>query len=146
MTHQKDDIRKNAAKEIPSVELVNDIWRSRRKSNLVKWLMAKSNVSMDEMASYLDCSKQYLNNKFSRDCFSVEDTMIAAYACDHQLGLLADDGSIYRLDPEDFIGTDRENWQRVRELKEKSADLRRAEYEAKKAELERMRMEYGFED
>ena len=63
MTHQKDDIRKNAAKEIPSVELVNDIWRSRRKSNLVKWLMAKSNVSMDEMASYLDCSKQYLNNK-----------------------------------------------------------------------------------
>ena len=146
MTRQKDDSREAAFKKIPSVELVNEIWRTRRKSNLVKWLMAKGNVSMDEMASYLDCSKQYLNNKFSRDCFSVEDTMIAAYACDHQLAVIADDGSIYRLDPEVFIGSDKENWQRVRELKEKSADLRRAEYEAKKAELERMRMEYGFED
>ena len=145
MNHQKDSNREKTA-GIPTVELVNDIWRTRRKSNLVKWLMAKSNVSMDEMASYLDCSKQYLNNKFSRDCFSVEDTMIAAYACDHQLAILADDGSLYRLDPEDFIGPDKETWQRVRELKEKSADLRRAEYEAKKAELERMKMEYGFED
>ena len=41
MTRQKDDSREAAFKEIPSVELVNDIWRTRRKSNLVKWLMAK---------------------------------------------------------------------------------------------------------
>ena len=146
MTHQKDDIRGNAAKEIPVVELVNEIWRTRRKSNLVKWFMNKSGVSMDEMASYLDCSKQYLNNKFSRDCFSVEDTMIAAYACDYKLAVVSSDGTVYALEPEEYLGSDEKTWQHIQELKEKNADLRRREYETKKAELERMRREYGFDD
>ena len=81
MSRQKVDSNAEAEKKIPSVGLVNEIWDKRRKSNLVKWLMAKSNVSMEEMADYLDCSKQYLNNKFSRDCFSMEDTSPAHSPC-----------------------------------------------------------------
>ena len=147
MTRQKDDIRELAYKEIPSVELVNDIWRTRRKSNFVKWMMMKGGISMDEMAAYLNCSKQYLNNKFSRDCFSVEDALIAAYACDYQLAVVSNDGgSVYKIDPEDFFTGDTETWMRIRDLKEKNADLRRKEYEEKKAELARMKEEYGFED
>ena len=147
MSRQKEDNKTTAEKKIPSVELISEIWENRRKSNLVKWLMVRSNLSMDEMAEYLGCSKQYLNNKFSRDCFSVEDTIIAAFACECQLAVLGGDGkTIHRLDPEEFLAKDEETWARVLELKEKSADNRRAEYEHKKAELERMKREYGFED
>ncbi len=147
MSRQKVDSNAEAEKKIPSVGLVNEIWDKRRKSNLVKWLMAKSNVSMEEMADYLDCSKQYLNNKFSRDCFSMEDTVIAAYACDCTLAVMSNDGrNIQRLDPEEFLSGDEEAWKRVTALRDKSVRNRRAEYEQRKAELERMRREYGFED
>lgn len=147
MSRQKDDNNADAAQKIPSVGLVNEIWDKRRKSNLVKWLMAKANVSMDEMAEYLGCSKQYLNNKFSRDCFSMEDTITAAFACDCTMAVMSNDGrTIHRLDPEEFLSGDKEIWERVLDLRDKSVKNRRAEYEMRKAELEQMRREYGFED
>ena len=133
--------------DVPVVELVNGLWEKRKKSNLVKWLMMQAGLSMDSLADYYGCSKQYLNNKFNRDSFSFEDIVVASYACDYTLALLANDGSRQRkVDAESFFDKDAETWNRISGLKSKSADRKRAEYEQKKAELERMKQEYGFDD
>ena len=87
------------------------------------------------------------NNKFNRDSFSFEDIVVASYACDYTLALLANDGSQKRkVDAESFFDKDVETWNRISGLKYKSTDSKRAEYEQKKAELERMKKEYGFDD
>lgn len=129
------------------VEVVSGLWEKRRKSNLIKWLMQKADLKMDRLAKYLGCSKPYLNNKFNRDSFSFEDIVVASYACDYTLTLLANDGSEQRrIDAEGFFSNDSETWNRISGLKAEEIDTKRAEYEQKKAELERMRKEYGFED
>lgn len=133
--------------DIPMVDLVNGLWEKRKKSNLIKWLMMQANLSMDRLAEYFGCTKQYLNNKFNRDSFSFEDIMVSAYACDFTIALLANDGSKkYRVDAESFFDKDPETWSRISRLKAKSTESKRAEYEQKKAELERMKQEYGFDD
>ena len=133
--------------DIPMVEIVNGLWEKRKKSNLVKWLMLQSDLSMDRLAAFFGCSKQYLNNKFNRDSFSFEDIIITAYACDYTLALLANNrNDKRRIDAENFFDKDPETWNRISGLKAESRDSKRAEYEQKKAELERMKQEYGFED
>ena len=71
--------------DIPMVEIVNGLWETRKKSNLIKWLMMQANLNMDSLAAFLGCTKQYLNNKFNRDSFSFEDIIVAAYACDYTI-------------------------------------------------------------
>lgn len=133
--------------DVPMIELVSGTWKTRKKSNLIKWLMMQSDISMDGLAAYYGCSKQYLNNKFNRDSFSLEDIIVAAYACDYTLVLLANDGSKKRrIDPESFFDEDTKTWERISGLKAEVKYSKRAEYEQKKAELERMKQQYGFED
>ena len=110
-------------------------------------MLLNSDISIDRLAEYLGCSKQYLNNKFNRDSFSIEDLIIAAFACDYTVALLSNDGSSKRhIDAESFFGEDKETWRRISNLKNDSVENKRAEYEQKKAELERMKKEYGFDD
>lgn len=133
--------------DIPVVEIVNGLWEKRKKSNLIKWLMMQADLSMDSLAAYFGCTKQYLNNKFNRDSFSFEDIIVAAYACDYTMTFLANDGSSKRrIDAENFFDKDAETWERISGLKAVTKDSKRVEYERKKAELERMKQEYGFED
>ena len=133
--------------DIPVVEIVNGLWETRKKSNLIKWLMMQADLSMDSLAAYFGCTKQYLNNEFNRDSFSFEDIIVTAYACDYTLTFLANDGSgKRRIDAENYFDKDAKTWERISGLKADSKDSKRAEYEQKKAELERMKQEYGFED
>ncbi len=130
------------------IELVSGTWENRKKSNLIKWLMMQAGVSMDTLAEYLGCSKQYLNNKFNRDSFSFDDVVVTAYACDFTLALLGNDCSTRRrIDAERFFENyDSTTLSRMKRLKSGDYDNKRAEYEQKKAELERMKKAYGFED
>ena len=133
--------------DVPMVELVSGLWEKRKKSNLIKWLMMQANLNMDRLAEYFGCSKQYLNNKFNRDSFSFEDVVVTAYACNFTLALLANDGSSKRrVDAESIFDQDPDTWRRISSLKAESTNSKRAEYEQKKAELERMKQEYGFDD
>ena len=67
-------------KNIALVEPVSDTWKNRPKANIVKWLMKQSGVGLEEVAAHLGCSVSYLNNKLSRESFSFEDLILAAYA------------------------------------------------------------------
>ena len=132
--------------DIPMVDIVSGTWENRKKTNLIKWMMLKSNVNVDALAEYLGCTKQYLNNKFNRDSFSIEDLIIAAYACNFTLALLENEGKCKcRVKLEDFFNTDSEVLNRITKIKNSDKESKRVEYEQKKAELERMKKEYGFE-
>ena len=131
-----------------SVETVSETWRSRQKSNIIKWLMKKSGVDAETMAKYLKCkSKETFNNKLNRDVFSFDELIIAAYACNYTVTLLSNNGTDQRkITAEDFFKENKETWERISGLKNDIRESKRAEYEQKKAELEQMKKEYGFED
>ena len=133
--------------DIPMIELVSGTWEKRKKTNLIKWMMIKSNITVDKLAEFLGCSKQYLNNKFNRDSFSIDDLVIVADACNYTIAFLENDGSNQcRVSPENFFGEESDTWERISMLKNECKDNKRAEYEQKKAELEHMKKVYGFED
>ncbi|MBP5555352.1 MAG: hypothetical protein J6X94_10855 [Lachnospiraceae bacterium] len=132
--------------EIPMVDIVSGTWENRKKTNLIKWMMLKSSVNVDGLAEYLGCTKQYLNNKFNRDSFSIDDLIIAAYACNFTLALLENDGKCKcRVMPEEYFDTNPEVLARITKIRNFDKESKRVEYEQKKAELERMKKEYGFE-
>ncbi len=132
--------------DIPMVDIVSGTWENRKKTNLIKWMMLKSDVSVDRLAEFLGCSKQYLNNKFNRDSFSIDDLVIAAYACNFTITLLENAGnSKCRINPEDFFKAEPKVWNRISSIMNSDRECKRAEYEQKKAELERMKEEFGFD-
>ncbi|MCR5089099.1 MAG: hypothetical protein K6C08_06270 [Oscillospiraceae bacterium] len=139
-------------KKLSSVDVVSDTWKSRSKANTVKWLMQHSDTSLEKVAEYLGCTVHYLNNKLTRDSFSYEDMILIAYACGYTYVLVnnneeADIPDSYRVD---LIGHFQngapETLKRIAEIEEKARNGKREEYERKKAELEKMKKEYGFED
>jgi len=138
--------------DLDAVDYVSSTWENRPKANMVKWLMTKASVSVDTLAAYLGCSRQYLNNKLTRDSFSFDDLVIAAYACGFTFTLTSNDEEdanrcAYRVDLVDYFkACDDEVLVRISEIEKESHEARRAEYESKKAELERMKREFGFED
>ena len=140
-------------KNIAPVEPVSDTWKNRPKANMVKWMMKQSETSLEDVAAYLDCSVSYLNNKLTRESFSFEDLLLAAYACGYTFVLVNNSQEIsgedtYRVDLlQHFDNKEGEEvLKRVNAIEEKKRQAKRAEYEAKKAELERMKAEFGFED
>lgn len=141
-------VNKNTA----HVETVSDTWKTRPKANMIKWLMKQSGTSLESVAEHLGCSVSYLNNKLNRDSFSLDDLILAAYACGYSFVLVKNDELIdypamCRLDLlEYFRYSDPEVLKRINAIEEGVQKARREEYEQKKAELERMKKEYGFED
>lgn len=139
-------------KKTAPVEVVSDTWKTRPKANMIKWLMKQSGTSLDSVAEHLGCSVSYLNNKLNRDSFSLDDLILAAYACGYSFVLvknyeLEDYPSMCRLDLlEYFKYSNPEVLKRINVIEEGVQKARREEYEQKKAELERMKEEYGFED
>ena len=122
---------------------VSKTWENRPKANMVKWLMDKSGVSLDTLASYLGCSRQYLNNKLTRDSFSFDDLVIAAYVCGFTFTLTSNeekDGKqdVYRVDLVEYFKASPDVLDRISNKKNESvvADNLRAEYQKKMAELE----------
>lgn len=139
-------------KDTKPVDSVSDTWKGRPKANLVKWLMQQSDTSLDTIASYLGCSTNYLNNKLSRDSFSFDDLILVAYACGYTFVLVGNNEEVgshnsYRVDLLNFFEeNDPDSLSRISKLEAEKQQAIRKEYEEKKAELERMKAAYGFED
>lgn len=134
------------------IEAVNATWAGRPKSNIMKWIAAKSNTDLDALARYLGCSREYLNNKLSRNSFSFDDFVAAAYACGYSITFTrfdqtSDSLKSYVVDFVKYFGNCKPQFVLdTVQLLQTEKHSKRAEYEQKKAELERMRKEYGFED
>lgn len=140
-------------KSIAPVEPVSDTWKNRPKANLVKWMMKQSDTSLEEVAAHLGCSVSYLNNKLTRESFSFEDLLLAAYACGYTFVVVNNKEEMksedsFRVDLLSHFDNEqgKEVLERINKIEEEKKKAIRAEYEAKKAELERMKTEYGFED
>lgn len=139
-------------RDMDAVDYDNPKWHDRPKTKILKWLMEQSGVGVDLLAEYLGCSKQYLNNKMTRDSFSVDDLIIAAYACGYEFTLTSNtedkekrESYVIHID-EYFKAVDDEVLVRISDIEKESKANIKAEYERKKAELERMKQEYGFDD
>lgn len=139
-------------KDTKPVGSVNGTWKGRPKANLVKWLMQRSGASLDTVAAYLGCSVNYLNNKLSRDSFSFDDLILVAYACGYTFMLAGNNEEVtsatsYRVDLLSFFeDNDPDILSRISIIEESKQKAARREYEEKKAELERLRTKYGFDD
>ena len=138
-------------KSIAPVEPVSDTWKNRPKANMVKWMMKQSGTSLEEIAAHLGCSVSYLNNKLTRESFSFEDLLLAAYACGYTFVLVNNNEEIssddsFRVDLLKHFENDQKVLGRINAIEEEKKQAKRAEYEAKKAELAKMKAEYGFED
>ncbi len=138
-------------KNIAPVNSVSDTWKSRPKANLVKWLMKESGTSLETVAAHIGCSVSYLNNKLTRESFSFEDLLLAAYACGYTFALIKNDvelenSALHRVDLLEHFNNDPDVLKRINIIEEKTQKVKREEYEKKKAELDRLRKEYGFED
>lgn len=138
--------------DVASVEYVSDTWKSRPKANMVKWLMSKSGTSLDTIAEYLGCSRQYLNNKLFRDSFSFDDLVIVAFACGYSFTLTSNDDdiahrSIYRVDVADFFqNSDKDVLARIRRLENKKYDELYARLVEIQKELEKMTKDFDVDD
>lgn len=141
--------------KIPGGEVigaVNTTWAWRPKANIMKWLVEKSDTDLDSLAKYLGCSRSYLNNKLSRDSFSFDDFVRAAYACGYSITFTRFDQKKNRLKSYvvDFVEYFGHHDPKIVfdtiEVLQKEKRSKREEYERKKAELEIMKKEYGFED
>ena len=148
-----DNAQRTAERVEDSVDTVSDTWKNRPKANMVKWLMKQSGVSLEVVAAHLGCSVSYMNNKLTRDSFSFEDLILAAYACGYTFVLVNNNEEIssedsFRVDLFQHFENEegQEVLERINAIEEEKKKAKRAEYEAKKAELERMKAEYGFED
>ena len=67
--------------DVPKIPLVKDIWASRRKSNIVKWLMGQSGIPLEIVSKSIGKSNHYTNNKLMRDSFSFDNLIAIAYVC-----------------------------------------------------------------
>ena len=139
-------------KNIAPIDTVSGTWEDRPKANMVKWLMKQSGASLETVAAHLGCTVSYLNNKLTRDSFSFDDLILVAYACGYTFVLVnnneeVDSPDSFRVDlMQYFKGSNPEALERINKIEEDRQRARREEYEAKKAELERMKKEYGIED
>ena len=139
-------------KETKPVGSVSDTWKGRPKANLVKWLMQRSGTSLDNVAAYLGCSVNYLNNKLSRDSFSFDDLILVAYACGYTFVLTGNNEEVtnansYRVDLLSFFeDNDPDTLSRISKIEDAKQQAARKEYEEKKTELERLKAKYGFDD
>ena len=114
-----------------------------------KVVYEKAGLSSKEMACYFGCSKEYLSNKLHRDSFSIDDLIIAAFASDYVITFIKKDENEAQIEIDAidfFTGYDDETAERIMSLKKNKRQKKKEEYILKKAELERMKAEYGFED
>ena len=137
------EIKKECIFEVRNLELVNSIWADRRNSNLIKWLMLQSGISIESMAEFLGKKTSVFNNKLNRGVFSFHELLIAAYACDFSF-LLTDSNKdvIRRIDPKNELGAESLEWQRISALKNKmTIEQKKALFEEKKREYHQLEQE-----
>lgn len=145
------EIELSQIEKINSASLDDDIFNERPKSRIIKWLMNESSVSTSLLAEYLGCSTQTLRNKLSKDSFSLDDIIIAAYACGYSLSLVGkniqdEEQNYLVIDPASYFEhTDNgETLKRMTDLEKRNTKELQEEYDRLKAELESMKRRYSF--
>ncbi len=142
----------NKLEGVKTVDVVSPKWENRPKSNLVKWLMDKSDISLDDLAAALGYSPSYLNNKFHRDSFSLEDLIVVAYICGFSLTFTSNNPDqekqeSYQIDVKEFFSaSDADTLMKIVEYEQNMKKRKKAEYDELKAKLEKLKAEFGFED
>ena len=120
------------------IELTDPRWLDRPKSNLVNWLLKNSNVKRQDLMVLLNVSRPYFENKMSRNCFSLEDILLAADLCNFSLALVSKtDRSIHELNYREFVGD-------ISEQSERFLSMKRAEYDQLKEKVKKLEEEFGF--
>ena len=118
------------------------------KTALIKKMAEESNTSIETLSEYLGCKPQSLRNKMFRNSFSIDDLVIAAYACGFSVVLknnATNKDTVIDL-VEFFKPMDDDILVRISDLEKKNKAAKRAEYNKLKAELKKMRDEYGFDE
>ena len=80
----------------PGIELTDERWINRKKSNLVKWFLLNSETSVETLCEGLGYTKAYFNNKITRDSFSFEDLVAIAYLCGFKFAISSWDENLKR--------------------------------------------------
>lgn len=120
------------------IELTDPRWVDRPKSNLINWLLKNSNVNRQDLMVLLNVSRPYFENKMSRNCFSLEDILLAADLCNFSLALVSKkDRSVHELNYREFVGD-------ISEQSGKFLSFKRAEYDQLKEKARRLEEEFGF--
>lgn len=82
------------------IPLMDQKWKGRPLSNLVKWMLVQGNVSYEDAAKQLNISSQYLSNKMNRGSFSVFDILKLSEICGCQIDFSVTD--TIKWNPIDF--------------------------------------------
>ena len=122
------------------IEPVSETWAERKRSNLVKFMMAGAGETAKSIGKYLDMSRGTFNCKLATDCFSFTELIALGYACGYSFQIVSPDGEPFLIDPVDYLKSENPF------LLEVITALREKEYLQKKAEFEQMKEKYGFDD
>ena len=88
------------ANDIPYLKLVNEKWKDRDKSNLVKYLQARSFEKTKNMAKILGLGVPCYNSKINRGSFSFNDIVSIAYLCGYSVCFVNDrSGDSFKIRP-----------------------------------------------
>ena len=122
--------------------------KSKTKASILRFFLENSNLSIEVMAEYLGCQTQSLRNKLARNTVSLDDLIIAAYACDYSVSLHNNKTEEdFYIDVRDYFDADKATQTRLEHLKSQ-ADIsyKRREYERLKAYVSEMEKKYGFSE
>ena len=142
----------NQVGDMKSVDLINDSFDNRPRSNLVKWMMEKSNKTVDDLAECLGCTTTFINNKLHRGTFSFDDLIMIAYICGFFITITdnnpdEEERCTYQIDVKDYFRNyNKDALEQLFAYEERVRKQQKAEYDKLKAKLEKMKEEYGFED
>lgn len=135
-------------KDFDNIRLSEFISESdKTKSALIKKMQDKSNTPIETLAAYLGCNTQSLRNKLFRNSFSIDDLLIAAYACNFSVVLRNNsNGENIVIDLVDFFKPMNDDvLVRISDLDKEAKKAKQAEYEQLKAKLKEMKDTYGFD-
>ena len=133
-----------------TIMVINPIWKHRLNSNMIKWLMSKSDCTLEDISNGLGCGLPYANNKLHRNSFSIRDLIIVAHMCGYSLGFIGDDlhsNEIVKIDAEEYLSVmDPDALSRLSEHTKKTKSMKQVEYDELKKVLEKMKTKYELKD
>jgi len=106
------------------------------KSELIRHMISNTELSQKEVAEAIGCKYCTFLNKLTRGQFSFEDMLLIGEVCGYYFSIYNYCSDHQILDPEKFVGNDATS----------DVSIERRIYERKKAELEKMKLKFGFED
>ena len=127
---------------------MKDTYLNRKKSYTIKWLMKQDNMPSEVAAEALGVNLSYFNNKLNRNAFSFEDIIRMAYAAEYEvqfIPILNESKDSYTINVEWYFQNE-EILNTLKFIRDRHEREKLQQYHALKAELAKMKEQYGFED